>query len=107
MVEVKIGRRLQEQRKQKGYTQEVLAEKIGVSTNYLSAVERGINQLNYDKLVEAMNILGCSADDIFCDVVKNSSLGRMSRLSKRLDELSIAEQKKIMDVVEVMIGDNK
>ena len=106
MVETYISKKLQEQRKLKGYTQEKLAEMIGVSTNYLSAVERGINQLNYDKLVDAINILECSADDIFCDVVKNSNIGKMCSLSQKIEKLPISEQKKIMDVIEVMLGNN-
>ena len=40
-VEQIIGKRIQKIRKSKGYTQQQFAEKIGLSTNYLSDIERG------------------------------------------------------------------
>ena len=36
-----LGQRIKELRKSKGYTQEVLAETIGIETNSLSAIESG------------------------------------------------------------------
>ena len=50
-------------------TQEQPAERIDLSRNDLSAVERGINQISPEKLVDLMNVLECSADEIFLDVI--------------------------------------
>jgi transcriptional regulator with XRE-family HTH domain len=103
MIEKKIGRRLQEYRKKKGLTQEQLAEKIGVSRNYLSAVERGINALSYEKLIEAVNCLDCSADDIFQDVINHGYTVKSSKLAEELAGLPQDEQDRIFEVIETLI----
>ncbi len=38
MIEKDIGKRIQEYRKKKDFTQEQLTEKIGISTHHLSAI---------------------------------------------------------------------
>lgn len=103
MIEDKIGKRLQELRRNKGLTQEALAEMIGLSPNYISAVERGINQLSYDKLVDALNCLGCSADDVFCDVVDHATKSRCCKLSDRLEALPIEERRKVLAVLDILV----
>ena len=106
-VTKKIGKRLQEQRKKKGYTQEQFSEMIGVSPNYLSAVERGVNQLNYEALVHAMNLLDCSADDIFKDVVTRGLAVRACELNDRLKALDPIEYARILAVLETLIATAK
>lgn len=56
-----LGLKIAYYRKKKGYTQEVLAEKIGISTNFLAQVEgtgstRGISLETLFKLGEALDI---------------------------------------------------
>ena len=43
-----IGKIIKKLRKEKGFTQEQFAEKINLSTNYLSKVERGMNTPNVE-----------------------------------------------------------
>ena len=64
-----VGQRIQKIRRAKGLTQQQLAEMVGISTNYLSDVERGKSSARIDKLVAIINALGCSADDVFADVI--------------------------------------
>ncbi len=103
MIEASIGKRIQEFRKAKKLTQEKLAEMIDLSTNHLSAIERGMYSIKLDTLVQIINILGVSADDIFCDVIDNGYKARATRLSEMMEKLSPEEQDKIFAVVEVMI----
>ncbi len=107
MVERSIGRRIQQYRKKKGLTQEQLAEKVGLSTNYISAVERGVNALNLDKLVEVINILECSADEIFADVLNNGYEIKTSLLTEQISKLSKIEQERIFAVVQTLIDKAK
>lgn len=56
-----LGLKIAYYRKKKGYTQEVLAEKIGISANFLAQVEgtgstRGISLETLFKLGEALDI---------------------------------------------------
>ncbi len=103
MTQKAIGKRIQEIRKQRGLTQEQLAELIDISTHYLSALERGIYNIKLDLLVKMLNTLDCSADEAFQDVVNNSSKVKSSQLSDKLKSLPLNEQKKIYEVIETMI----
>lgn len=90
-------------RKKKGLTQEQLAEKVNLSTNYLSAVERGVNAVHLDKLVDIMNCLECSADEIFLDVVNTGYKVRTSMLTDEIAELPKSEQERIFEVIDTLI----
>lgn len=103
MVEKDVGKRIQHFRKRKGLTQEQLAEMINMSPNHLSAIERGVYGVKLDTLVEIMNFIDCTADDLFADVMKCGYKIKASRLSDELSGLSTEEQQKIFDVVETMI----
>lgn len=54
-----IGRRLQKRRKQIGYTQEDLSERIGLASSYISKIENGHIKISLDSLaliVDALDI---------------------------------------------------
>ena len=106
MVQKIIGRRIQEIRKQKGLTQEQLAERVNISPHYLSALERGVYNIKLDLLVDILNILNCSSDEVFQDVVDSSSKIKASQLSEKLKGLPLHEQRKILEVVEIMIANS-
>ena len=59
-----IGRRIQNRRKQKGYTQEQLAEMMNVSIQMVSNLERGNKAIRIDNLVNLSQILDISTDYI-------------------------------------------
>ena len=107
MIDKEIGKRVQEYREKKKLTQEELAEILEISTNHLSALERGMYNIKLDLLVQIINALDCSADDIFCDVINNGYKARASRLSDKIEALSPEEQAKIFDVVETMVKNAK
>ncbi len=107
MIEKDIGKRIQEYRKKRGFTQEQLAEKINVSTNYLSALERGVYNIKLETLVNILNELNCSADEIFCDVVNKSSGIKATRISEKLNHLPMEEQYRIYEVLETLIKTTK
>ena len=104
MVQKIIGRRIQEIRKQKGLTQEQMAERVNISPHYLSALERGVYNIKLDLLVDILNVLNCSADEVFQDVVDSSSKIKASQLSEKLKGLPLQEQRKILEVVDIMIA---
>lgn len=103
MIEMNIGKRIQELRKKKKLTQAQLAERIGLSTNHVSALERGKYNIKLETLVLIMNELECSADDIFCDELKNGYKIKASRLSDEIEKLSPTEQERLFDIIEVFI----
>lgn len=64
-----IGLNIRKCRNAKKMRQEDLAQKANVSSNYISAVERGVKIPSVETLIDIMNALGVSADMIFCDVI--------------------------------------
>lgn len=103
-VEQKIGRQIQIMRKKKGYTQQQFAEIVDLSTNYLSDIERGKSFPRADKLVAIINALGCSADELFADVIDCGYQSKASQLSDTLGELSPENQQLILEVLEVLLN---
>ena len=102
-----IGKRFKENREIQELTQADLAEKVGTSVTYISSVERGISFPRGDKLVALLNALNCSADSVFCDVVKASAKQRASILYDMLLELPSKEQNRILETVEFLIRQSK
>ncbi|MGG0719555.1 helix-turn-helix transcriptional regulator [Robertmurraya massiliosenegalensis] len=60
----KWGRRIRAFRKLKGYTQESLAENLGVSVSILGEVERGNRMPTEDFLMQVAEQLKVSIDDL-------------------------------------------
>lgn len=94
-----VGKQIQLHRKARGYTQEQFAEMVGLSTNYLSDVERGKSSARLDKLVLIINTLECSADEIFSDVVNTGFQVRSTRLSDEMEKLSPPDREKAFAVL--------
>ncbi len=107
MVEQEIGKKIKYYRNQSGLTQEQLGEKVDLSTTYISAVERGMYSISLGKLVDILNCLGCSADDVFCDVLVCRNKCKASELSAKIEELPKDEQRRILEVLETLINTAK
>jgi len=60
-----IGTRIKSLRQGKGLTQETLAEKIGISSKYLSSIERGKENPTLDTLIQLANALKVELFEIF------------------------------------------
>lgn len=107
MIDKRVGKRVKECRERLGLTQEEFAEKTGLTANYISTVERGASFPRYEKLVIILNALEVSADAIFCDVLIHSSDYKASLLSAELSSLSPEAQNRILQMVELMIKQEK
>lgn len=59
-----IGARISKLRKQRGFTQESLAEQMDVSIQMISNLERGNKAIKIDNLVNLSQILGVTTDYI-------------------------------------------
>ena len=107
MIDKRIGERIKQCREQLGLTQEQFAERLGLTTNYISTVERGASFPRCEKLIAIINGLETSADAIFCDVITHASEYRSGILSEELKELPAEEQQRILEIVELMIKQAK
>ncbi|MBE6686021.1 MAG: helix-turn-helix transcriptional regulator [Ruminococcaceae bacterium] len=103
-VEQIIGKRIQKIRRAKGYTQQQFAEMIGLSTNYLSDIERGKSSARMDKLVLIINALDCTANDIFCDTLNNGHIIVSSQLNERIEKLKPKDRETAFAILEAFIS---
>lgn len=60
----RMGRRVRAFRKLKGYTQQELADSVGISLAVLGAVERGNRRLEDQILNKIADFLGVAADEL-------------------------------------------
>ncbi|MBQ4062286.1 MAG: helix-turn-helix transcriptional regulator [Christensenellaceae bacterium] len=104
---VSIGKNIKKYRLQNGLHQESLAEKAGLSANYIGMVERGERSLSLESFVIIANSLGVSADMLLFDVLDKGYAVKNSLLSEKLENLSEDDRKKIYDVIETMIAHSK
>ena len=107
MIDKRIGKRIKECRERLGLTQEQFAEKVGLTQNYVSSVERGAAFPRCERLIDIINGLQTSADSIFCDVVNHSSEYKSSKLSADIAALPIEAQTRILNMIELMIQQEK
>ena len=83
-----LGEQIKRCREKRGFTQEQLAEKIGVSIETISSIERGIKMPRLQNFVAIANQLGVSADELLQDELDFGFIAEANALSKKLEELS-------------------
>ena len=88
---VVIGKRIRELRKEKGWTQERLAERAGIEPSNLSHIERAATKLSLPTLVGIANALEVSLDEIvYSNLVKSAHISA-GRLNELLEDCSPEE----------------
>jgi transcriptional regulator with XRE-family HTH domain len=61
----KFGKRIKKLRKSREFTQEQLAERISMSTSFISSVERGIDAPSFETLDRLAEALGVNIYELF------------------------------------------
>lgn len=107
MIDIRIGKRIKQCRERLGLTQEQFAEKTGFTSNYISTLERGASFPRCENLIILLNALEVPADAIFCDVVTHSAQYKSNQISEQLQELSPEAQERILQMLELMIQQEK
>ena len=107
MIDRRIGERIKQRREELGLTQEQFAEQLGLTTNYISTIERGASFPRYAKLVAIINGLETSADSICCDVIEHTTEYRTTWLSEKIAGLPPEEQQRILEIIELLIAQEK
>jgi len=92
-----FGAIISERRKLLGMSQEFLAERVGISQESLSRMEKGCIAPRFERLQLFADALGCSIPDLFQEQTETS--GKAAMIEKMLSPLSDCEQKEIVTVV--------
>lgn len=64
-LKIKFGKRLKQIRLEKGWTQEKIADAIGVNIDTISNIERGIHGPKFDTLEKLASVLGMEVKELF------------------------------------------
>ena len=67
-----IGKRIRACRLSKGMTQEQLANEVGVVVTHISHIETGNSVPSLKTLIDIINALDCSADELLCIEIKKA-----------------------------------
>ena len=98
-----IGKNIRKFRLAKKLRQEDLAEKAGLSANYIGMVERGEKTPSLETFINIVNALDVSADMVLADVVDTGYTVKNSMLNEKLAKLPTNERAKIYEVIDTLI----
>ncbi len=97
----KIGARLRAARKQKGWSQEQLAEKVNLSTIYIGMIERGERELRLSTFCTIINVLDVSSDEMLFEETKYGFYARMEKYALLFSGLDDEQKNAITRFMEV------
>lgn len=96
-----IGKRILDRRKQLGLTQEALAEKAEVTTQFVSYAESGKRAMRPENLLKISVALGVSADYLLTgDIIDKDSL----LISEKLQQLTPKQLQLIESLIDTYIS---
>lgn len=99
-----FGKILKTFRLKKGYTQEVMAEKLGISLKYISRIENGYSGIKTRTLINYMNILGITPNTIYKEFMTNGEIIKQIKISEKLNQLSEEKLNFVDDMIDLLIN---
>ena len=91
----------------KKYRQEDLAERAGLTTNYIGMVERGEKIPSLETFIKILNTLEVSSDMILADVLDTGYTVKNSILNEKLAKLAPEDRSKIYEVIDNLLKHSK
>ena len=98
-----IGERCRKARETAGYTQEQLADLIGVSTQFLSDAERGVTGMSVNTIVKLCGVLNISADFLLLGIEEPDKPESPLSIYARMKRLSPQERELVEEVTNLMM----
>lgn len=94
-----IGQRIRKMRKAHEFSQEELAEKIGISTTHMSHIETGNTKLSLPVLVAISLALEVQTDDLLFEAANTSRSGSLYEITALLESCTPQQLKILKDVI--------
>ena len=98
-----MGQKIKRARERKGYTQEELAERVNLSVQHISVIERGIKAPRLETFLNIANELDVDADYLLADLLNVSEQLTSNEWYDMMAEVSKKEKRRILEVVKVLI----
>jgi len=89
---MKLSEKIRKLRKEAGFSQQNLAEKLGIHITHISRIENGHYQPSLDVLKKVMDIFGVSADYLLID--------DMNTYEVKINDQSLANKIRLIDTLE-------
>lgn len=98
-----LGQKLRDVRKEKGCTQQMLADRAGIGTVYLSEIERGIKFPSINSFIRIIEALDISADYILRDELTSGKEYIYDALTDKLKDLTPKQRKTAADILDAYL----
>ena len=82
--------------------QEDLAERTGLTANYIGMVERGEKIPSLETFIKILNALGVSGDMVLADVLDTGYM-----LNEKLEKLAPEDRNRIYEVIDTLVKQSK
>lgn len=103
MDKAAIGARIKEARIASAMTQELLAEKVGVNTTYISDIERGAKFPSLNLYIKIVDALGVSSDYILRGEIEAGKNCVYDEITKKLENLTPKQRLGVADLIDAYI----
>ena len=99
-----MGKRIAEMRMARGLTQMDLAEKLGLSPNYIGYIEQGKRHAKFETYVQIVTAMGYSLNDLFLPEFRNSLSNCLAwEISIALSDCREDKQESVVRIVQDMV----
>lgn len=102
-----IGKNIRKFRLVKKLRQEDLAERTGLTANYIGMVERGEKIPSLETFIKIVNALGVSSDMVLTDVLETGYTVKNSMLNEKLEKLAPEDRNRIYEVIDTLVKQSK
>ena len=103
MDKLTMGDRIKEIRKKNGLTQEQLAEKLDISVEYVSQIERGMKIPSMQIFIKLVEVLDISADYLLRDTVSTHGMYGDKQIASKLERLTPKQRVALEAIIDTYI----
>lgn len=98
-----LGSRIRSARKEKGFTQEELAEKVDISLAYMGEIERGVKYPSMNVFIKLVEVLDVSADYLMRDKLETGKVHVFNDITRKMEHLKPKQVNAISELIDVYI----
>lgn len=98
-----IGQKLKDERKRLGFTQEQVAEVIGISPAFVGHIERAERSMSLDTLIHFCNLYRITMDYLLSDTLQLQQNNTLEQINSMLQSKTEAQQMAILDILRSVV----
>lgn len=102
MIYIDLGKKIKEERIEKGYTQEELGEKIDSTGAYIGQIERGERNASMAKIILIAEALNVSIDYLTGNFYFDESECIDAKLMNELKDATNRQKEMLMDIIKII-----